>query len=145
MNNILYRHRRSFLHDLAAAVKLTMEWRRAERKQYTANISARPTKTVRQINLGYWAWTMEATLSFPRGTREAVKSVFNTFDQETQRALTFTPDGTPGSWLARAKFWQRELRPYLTPEQYHVAMLTLLQWFVRRKRIKVATMEGIAS
>lgn len=36
MNKILYRHKHSFLRDLAAAVKLTMEWRRAEQKQSAA-------------------------------------------------------------------------------------------------------------
>lgn len=149
MNNILYRHRRSFLHDLAAAVKLTMEWRRAERKQYAANISAQPTKTVQTINPAtHWEWTPEACLQYPKhptGTRKAVYAAFCALDEETRRRLTFAPGDHPGALVGRAKFWQSVLKPSLTPAQYHAAMLTILDWLVWcHKQTKVATMEGIA-
>lgn len=142
MNNILYRHRRSFLHDLAAAVKLTIEWRRAERKQYAANISAQPTKTVPIVNPGYWGWIMEATLDYPKtpaGTREAVKSVFNTFDEETQHMLTFGPGDGPHAWADRVRLWQRALKPCLTPQQYSAAILTMLEWAIECRKKEIGT------
>lgn len=77
---------------------------------------------------GYWGMTMEGCL-FPGRKWKPVYDVFATFDKETQRRLTFTPED--GEWVDRVNFWKRELRPKLTPEMYHEAMLKICGWYVR--------------
>lgn len=135
MNSIFYRHKHSLLHDLAAAVKLTMRLRRAERKKYTANISAQQAVPV--IKTSHWAWTPEASLQYPKHpaeTREAVRAAFCALDEEAQRRMTFAPGRHPGALVERAKFWESVLKPSLTPAQYHAAMLTILDWLVWCRR-----------
>lgn len=132
MKSISYKHKRSFLGDLAAAVKLTMEWRKAE-KQRATGVKVEPVTCVPVVDFGRWSWTAEALLSYPQhpsGTREAVKAVFNSFDDGTQRKLTFGPGDHPGALVERAKFWQEALKPSLTKEQYSAAILTIIDWCI---------------
>lgn len=87
-----------------------------------------PVKAVPVITSGYWAWTPEACLAFPKtpkGTREAVKAVFQSFDENTQHKLTLSID----SLTDRVRFWQQHLKPALTPEQYSTAILTIIKWY----------------
>lgn len=86
---------------------------------------------------GYWGMTMEGGL-FAGRDWGPVYDVFATFDKETQRQLTFTPED--GEWSERAKFWKRELRPKLTTEMYHEAMMKLCGWYAGcvRKRLNVS-------
>ena len=76
----------------------------------------------------YWSWTAEACLDFTRPTREAVREVFRTFDEDVQHSMTFAPQR--GEWVQRAKLWKEALRPVLPPEQYHEAMAKILAWCV---------------
>ena len=142
MKNHVHHPRRSLLRDLFAAVKLTMALRREERKKSAENIRDQPTQTVPRIKSGYWGWTGEAMLTYPKtpkGTEGAVVAIFKTFDEETQHALTFTPY-TSHDWLERAKFWQQALKPHLPPKQYSAAMLTMLAWYIKCcKRFKKAS------
>lgn len=92
-------------------------------------------RKVRQIplaDLGYWGWTMEASL-FYREKWAPVRRVFDTLDKETKHALTFAPKS--GEWPARVRFWQDKLKPALPPKLYHEAIIKLLQHGIRcRKR-----------
>ena len=102
------------------------------RKQGASGIKITPIKAIPVVNLGYWNWTPECTLSFPEvpaGTRAAVKAVFQTFDSDLQHQLTFGPD--LGEWVERIQLWQQALKPVLTQQQYSTAILTILDWAKR--------------
>ena len=87
----------------------------------------RPVRALAVYDIGYWAWTLEACLTFPRPeTRAAVKSAFLTLAAEEQKALTFTPK-LPGEWVERGKLW-RSLLDDLSPALRCEAMLTILHW-----------------
>lgn len=64
-----------------------------------------------------------------RGTFKAVKAVYDTFDADTKKALSFTPK--EGEYGYRVRFWQRELRPVLDSAQYHKAMSVIIAWAIR--------------
>ena len=116
----------TFISDFVVGVK-AIKAARGMRKRGATGIEIVPIKAIPIVNIGYWSWTPEACLAFPKvpeGTREAVKAVFQSFDEDTQHTLTFTPDYFP----ERVRFWQRHLKPDLTPEQYSAAILTIIQW-----------------
>lgn len=117
----------NILQDIKTAVKLTGEVRRA-RKAGASGVQLQRVYSVPVFRLPYWGATMEGCLFYSRKW-QPVQDVFDSFDAETQRALTFTPEA--GAWTDRARFWQRELRPALEPELYHEAMLILVQWYIR--------------
>lgn len=85
------------------------------------------------IDIGCWTFTMEACL-LTGELEKAVRSVFKTFPEVIQHALTFTP--TCGGWADRARFWQTVLNLALPPKQYHAAMREFLAHYVKvvRKR-----------
>ena len=120
------------MDDLRTAVKVTKAVKEA-RKRGATGVKIQPVKTVPFVDFGRWSWTAEALLPYPKhpsGTREAVKAVFNSFDDETQHRLTFGPGDHPGAMVERAKFWQKALKPSLTREQYSAAILTILDWCI---------------
>ena len=89
-------------------------------------------RKVQQIpvyELSSWGATMESCLDLPKETRAAVREVFYTFDEETQRALTFSPTER-GEWIARARFWAYTLKPTLSKEHYHIAISAILKWYI---------------
>ena len=142
MINLSSRRKPYILGDLVTAVKLTKEVRKA-RNQGAYGVKLLPVKTIPIVKPGYWGWIAEATLDYPKtpiGTREAVKSVFDTFDEETQHMLTFGPGDGPHAWTDRARFWQRALKSCLTPQQYSAAILTILEWAIayRKKEAEAA-------
>lgn len=85
-------------------------------------------RNIPMIKVPAWNWTPEACLNFGADTETAVVDIFRGLDQETQRRLTCAPKA--GERLARAKFWKETLKT-LPPEQYHDAMLKILNWCVR--------------
>jgi len=94
-------------------------------------ISLELKKSMPVYEMSSWGATMEACLfhgdyrkfSAPMGT------VFKGLDKDIQRKLTFTPK-TQGEWVERAKFWQRELKPVLSPHDYYAAMSRILKWYI---------------
>ena len=91
-------------------------------------ITAQPVHTIPVIKTGYWGQTMEGCLFYSRQW-QAVRDVFGSFDEDTQRALTFTPED--GEWPDRVRFWQRQLKPALPSEMYHAAMLKIIRWYAQ--------------
>lgn len=119
----------NLLQDIRAAAKTFSAVRAARKAGATsAEIKVRPTYTLPVVRLGYWGQTMEGCL-FYGPQWQAIRDVFNTFDDDTQHALTFTPED--GKWPDRCRFWQQHLKPALPPEQFHAAMLKLIQWYIR--------------
>lgn len=132
METIAYKSKFPVLDDLRTAVKVAKAVREA-RKSGATGVKVQPVKTVSLIDFGYWSWTPEALLSYPKhpsGIREAVKAVFYSFDDEMQHRLTFGPGDYPGALVERAKFWQEALKPNLTREQYSAAILTIIDWCI---------------
>lgn len=93
---------------------------RLEDKRSTEIPAARPS---------YWGWTPESCL-FYSNDNIAIRDVFRTFDEATQKALTFVPKTTAG-FVERAQLWKEALRPALPPEQYHRVMVRILDWCIR--------------
>lgn len=118
--------------DIATAIKLTKEVRRARKSGATA-IEFQAIREIPIHRLGYWSCTPEACL-FYREEWQAIWDLFDTFDEEIQHAFTFAPKD--GEWADRIRFWQRELRLVLEPKQYHKAMLILTQWAERCVRTR---------
>lgn len=107
-------------------------------KAFVASIAEREVVVVEKVpvlRFEMWSWTPEACLSFKRDTREAVVEIFRRLDQEAQRRFTFVPQD--GEWVARARFWKEHLQE-LPPDQYHEAMLKILNWCTRcvRRRLE---------
>ena len=113
--------------DMATAVKLLGEVRKA-RKEGANGIRIQPVWVVPAARPGYWTWTLEAGL-FTGEKWRPLQDVFSRFPEETQRALTFSPQ--PGKWAERARFWAQALQPALEPGLYHEAMGILLRWYAR--------------
>lgn len=86
------------------------------------------------IDTGCWTFTMEACL-LTGELEKAVRSVFATFPEKIQHALTFTPNS--GGWADRAQFWQTILKLTLPSEQYYAALRKILAHYakvVRRRQ-----------
>ena len=85
------------------------------------------------IHTGYWTFIMEACL-LTGELESAERSVFATFPEVIQHALTFTPN--IGGWADRAQLWQTVLKLALPPQQYHAAMQKILDHYAKvvRKR-----------
>lgn len=80
------------------------------------------------VKINAWSWTPEACLNFTKPTREAVFTVFNSLDQETQKRFAFIPGC--GEWPKRARFWKEHLRE-LPPDQRNEAMIKILAWMIK--------------
>ena len=124
--------------DIAAAVKLTGEVRKA-RKEGADSVKIKPVYTVQCVTLKpAYLNTIEGCLTWELG-READRSVMEVFKSlpyETQRRLEFTPK-EPGGWADRARFWQQQLKPALPTDMYHAVMIRLISWYahcLRRRR-----------
>lgn len=86
------------------------------------------------IDIGCWTFTMETCL-LTGELEKTVRSVFTTFPEVIQHALTFTPES--GGWVDRAKLWQTALKLALSPKQYHAALRKILAHYtkvVRRRQ-----------
>ena len=119
MEEVKIRAPRTVIGDFIVGVN-AMKAAHTARKQGVSGLRITPIRVIPSVKLGYWSWTAESTLPFPRvpdGTREAVKDVFNSFDADLQQRLTFGP--APGEWVE------------LTPQQYSAAVLTILDWAKR--------------
>ena len=124
----------NILQDIKAAVKLTGEVRKA-RKAGASGLQVRPVYRLPALRLGYWTQTMEACLMRGGDTEKAVVKAFEAFPEQVQHSLTFYPK-EPGEWVERARFWQRELKPALTPEMYHEVMLLFVGRYIRCLRAR---------
>lgn len=123
----------NILQDIQTAVKLTGEVHKARKEG--GSIEIRKVWRVPVLKTTYWTWTMEACLMRGGDVERSVCDVFDALPEETQHALTFTPK-RPGDWIARARFWQRELRPALPPKMYHEVMLLFIGWYTHCLRLR---------
>lgn len=78
-------------------------------------------------NVSYWPSTPESCI-FYGDLRIAVRSVFLTFPEEIQHAMTFVP--AKGKFAERVRLWQEALKPVLPPKQYHAAIQQIIQWSI---------------
>lgn len=120
------------LQDIATAVRLTGEVRKARREGATG-FRIQPVITVPLLSGGggmSFLSCMEGCQLFNSdvpGLYEAVHTVYKGFNYEVQRRLAFAPK--PGEWRARAEFWKRELKDALPENLYYKAMMLLLNRF----------------
>ena len=121
--------------DLAVGVTACRE-AHAARKRGATGIRIQPVKTIPCVHVGYWSWALESLLVYPAGVKEAVNAVFHSFDENTQHMLAFGPED--GKWPDRIRFWQRALKPQLTPKQYSAAILTMLAWAIECTQRRLA-------
>ena len=112
-----------FLQSLKTAIKITREINAAAEAGASA-VQLKRLYSVPRLKISYWGFTMESCL-LSGGKWQPVVDVFRAFDEETQHALTFSPND-PKGFVERAKFWQSALRPALPPELYHEAMLKII-------------------
>ena len=102
-------------------------------KQCTLETKIRiePVRRVPVMHTGGWYYTMEGCLfaKCSDGLKQAVRDVYNTFDEETREKLAVTPK-TPGGWIERADFWRRHLCR-LPRKQYYLAMSCIVGWYAR--------------
>lgn len=119
------------LSDLRAAGQVYRQMRQARAEGTPIRFERRRRLPV--VRLSHWHATMEGCLlSGETGT--AVRDVFHTFSEQQQRALTFTP--CDGAWCERVIFWKKQLKPALSPRQYHDAMLKIVHWYARCVRMR---------
>lgn len=125
------------LQDVATAVKLTGEVRRA-RRAGAASVKVQPIWKVPVLHIGYWGFTGEACILYEKEFR-AVADVFDSFPEEVQHRLTFAPED--GEWGDRIRFWQDALRPALEPRLYYAAISRIIRWGIRCRRRRLG-LEG---
>ncbi len=114
------------LHSIKTAIEAAVERRQARKAGAGAIVQQYVSMPV--MRFSYWGATMEFCLL--KGEAEkAVKAVFYGFDEETQHALTFSPEA--GEWPERLRFWQKALRPVLSPKLYHEVMEKFYSWAIR--------------
>lgn len=130
-----------FFHDIATAVKLTGEVRKA-RKAGASGVEVKPVYTIPLLSGRggvSFLYSMEGCQLFNAdvpGLFKAVHAVYKGFDYDTQHMLAFAPE--PGEWRARAEFWKRKLKDALPENLYHKAMMVLLNRFHYYARKAVA-------
>ena len=122
----------NIFQDVKTVVRLVGEIRGA-RKAGADAIQIQPVRNIPSYRLSYWGSTMEGCLFYdPKW--QPLREVFDSFSENTQHALTFSPKD--GEWCDRVRFWQQELRDALEPNLYHEAMRTLLGWYIRCVRAR---------
>lgn len=113
-----------------AAVKAVHEIKKS--KDLRTEVSIKSVRRLSQMPIGYWYATMEGCL-FSNCSRElerAVKAVFDAFDEETKRSLTFAPKYRKKEWVERANLWREKLQ-CLPSKQYYLAMSYIIQHYIR--------------
>lgn len=119
---------RKFFSNISDAIGPTKEIYTAKKNGIDFEIKA--TKPYPLYRSSYWYSTMEGCLlSKDKVLDQAVKAVFDSFDEETRHSLTFSP--AKGGWIDRARFWQKELKPVLPQKQYTSVMLLILDWYIQ--------------
>ncbi|MDE6880189.1 MAG: hypothetical protein K2P20_02400 [Oscillospiraceae bacterium] len=120
------------LHDIKTAIEVTATLRQA--RKAGKEVVIQKYLSVPVCRLSYWGATAEFCLL--KGEAEkAVRAVFDSFDEETQHALTFAPEA--GEWPERLRFWQKALRPALPPKLYHEVMEKFYSWAIRCARARL--------
>ena len=119
--------------DIATAVRLTEKVRKGRKEG--RNVSLEVAYRLPGINFGYWGFTPEACL-FYGGKWKPVRDMFHSFPEETQHALTFTPQDD--EWVSRVELWEKPLREALSPELYAEAMVILCEWVLRCMKRRAA-------
>lgn len=135
----------SILTDIATAVKLTKEIKEARR--LGCRVHTTWTKEVfpdSTNKASYWPWTLEGCHFAGSELNSSICAVFETFDEETRHALTFTPDKPEetAGWIERARFWQQALKPTLPHDQYYAAMSSLWADYRRAMQANRAARTG---
>ena len=124
----------NLLKDIATAVKLTGEVRKA-RKEGASGVQVKPVYKVPFFGgpgVGFAGTAESCTLAWYPDLYAAVRDVYDSFDYETKRQLLFTD----GSIVDRVKFWQKALRPVLEPKIYHRTMQVIIGWAGRAVRMR---------
>lgn len=107
------------LDDLRYACS-AFESARTARRQQKSVLPPEPCVCVPVLHFSYWCGIMEWGL-FYGDLEHAIRAVFNNFDPQIQRDLTFTPKSA-GDWIARANLWRSALKPALPAEWYYPTM-----------------------
>lgn len=116
----------NILQDIAAAAQLTNQVRKERKEGFPAKLEKVYRLPV--VKFGYWGFTPEACLFY--GVKwKPVRDVFDSFPEEVQHALTFTPQ--TGEWLSRVELWEEPLRKVLPPDLHAEAMAILCEWVLR--------------
>ena len=76
-----------------------------------------------------------ALAAFDFEVAEKVQAVFKTFDYDTKRWFSFTPEN--GEFVERAKFWQNVIYDVLPEGRHgHRAMKAILESYIRIKGLR---------
>lgn len=121
----------NIFNDIKTVVKTASAIRKARKNgSDTVKVTVQPIQNIPLIKFGYWSATMESCLFFGSGELDRkIRGIFYTFDTDTQHAMTFTPEGK--GWVARARFWQKALKPVLPPAQYYTAIEKIIRSYIR--------------
>ncbi len=125
------------LQDIKIAANIFGKVRKA-RESGASAVQIKPVYTVPVVTFKpAYMNTIEScqTWKLGRDTNQAVEAVYNGLPYETQRKLEFTPKEA-GGWVARAKFWQKELKPALLPKMYHATMALLINRYAHCLRMR---------
>jgi hypothetical protein len=125
----------NILNDLGTAARLFKDIRQARKDGKTLEIkqsiqvpcfkpSASFLDTVEGCALAGYSWRLY----------ESVKPIFDTFSYNEKRMLAFAPKD--GDFVERVQFWQNTLKYTIEPTLYHVAIFTIIQWFIHIKQMR---------
>ncbi len=129
----------NILNDIKTVVKTASAIRKARKNgSDSVKVTVQPVRNIPLIKPGYWGATMESCLFFNSGELgRKIRDIFYTFDTDTQHAMTFTPKDK--GWVARARFWQKALKPVLPSAQYYTAMERITGHYVRCLKRRIDT------
>lgn len=119
------------LSDIKSTINLTRKLRKTRKKMACADetVAVKSVCSIPVFKTSSWGFTPEFCI-LHGDTGKAVQTVFETFDIETQHALTFAPKDA-GAFVERVRFWQRMLKPVLPSAQYHQAIMAILDWSIK--------------
>lgn len=123
----------SILADIRAAAGLFPEIRKARKNGYALEVVQ--YKQLPIIRSGGFYNTVEGCTLSNCGEEIAsrAQNAFDRLPEESKRLLQFSPKR--GEFIDRAELWAFILRAELTPNQYHIAMSNILDWYIHIKRM----------
>lgn len=124
------------LGDIEAAVRVFKQIRQA--RKTGAEVEVRHTAEIPVLRSApSFFCTVEgcALAAFDFEVAEKVQAVFKTFDYDTKRWFSFTPEN--GEFVERAKFWQNVIYDVLPEGRHgHRAMKAILESYIRIKGLR---------
>lgn len=122
--------------DLKKAARLFIDMQAARKEEKKVTIVKSATIPVFNTGISFCS-TIEgcvlANCKF-QGVCDIANNAFSKLPYDVKLKLSYTPQY--GEFIKRAHFWKELLQPVMTPKQFHVAMIQILDWYIHVKKMR---------